>query len=249
MNKIFILLTSIFLSITPVTSKSFGWGFSKNNNHSQPYIGSYEDEIKDTNSYYVGDKDEKIVYLTFDAGYDNGNLSKILDVMDEKEAVGTFFITGDFLTRFSDLVIDINNRGHIVGNHTWSHKKITKLNSQEIIEELNKVEEQYKKITGESIGYYFRPPEGVFNNESLQVIKQLNYNTIFWSIAYKDWDTNNQGDVNKAVNSVIDNLHNGAIILLHTVSEDNVKALPIIIDQIRANGYVIDSIDNLIKND
>lgn len=248
MNKILTLITTFLLSITTVNSKSFGWGFSKNNNHTQPYIGSYEQEIADTNSYYVGDKDQKIVYLTFDAGYDNGNLIKILDVLDEKDVVGTFFITGDFLTRFSDLVIEINNRGHNVGNHTWSHKNITKLNSNEIKEELEKVEAEYKKLTGKSIDYYFRPPEGVFNNESLKVIKELNYSTIFWSIAYKDWDTNKQGNVDKAVSSVINNLHNGAIILLHTVSEDNVKALPIIIDQIRTNGYEIASIDNLVVN-
>lgn len=247
MNKIFIFLTSFFLSIATVNGKSYGWGFSKNNNHAQPYIGSYEQEIEDTNSYYVGDENEKTVYLTFDAGYDNGNLIKILDVLDEKKVVGTFFITGDFLTRFSDLVIEINNRGHIVGNHTWSHKKITQLSFNELKEELTKVEEEYNKLTGDSINHYFRPPEGVFNNESLNIIKQLNYNTIFWSIAYKDWETNKQGNVEKAVNSVIDNLHNGAIILLHTVSEDNVKALPIIIDKIRDNGYEIQSIDNLIK--
>lgn len=247
MNKIFIFLTSFFLSIATVNGKSYGWGFSKNNNHTQPYIGSYEQEIEGTNSYYVGDENEKTVFLTFDAGYDNGNLIKILDVLDEKEVVGTFFITGDFLTRFSDLVIEINNRGHIVGNHTWSHRKITQLSFDELKEELTKVEEEYKKLTRENINHYFRPPEGVFNNESLKNIKQLNYNTIFWSIAYKDWETNKQGNVEKAVNSVIDNLHNGAIILLHTVSEDNVKALPIIIDKIRDSGYKIESIDNLIK--
>lgn len=248
MNKILTLLITFVISFMSVNGKSFGWGFSKNNNHMQPYIGSYEKEIEGTNSYYVGNKNVKNVFLTFDAGYDNGNMTKILDILQEKDVIGTFFITGDFITRFSDLVIEINKRGHNVGNHTWSHKNITKLSGYEIKEELNKLENEYKKLTNSTLDYYFRPPEGVFNFDSLLEIKKLNYKTIFWSIAYKDWDTNNQGNVNKAVSSVIDNLHNGAIILLHTVSETNVKALPIIIDEIRNNGYDIKSLDELFNN-
>lgn len=245
MNKIFILL-NLFFSLVPVTSKSYGWGFSKNKNHEQPYIGIYSEEIKDTNSYYVGNKDKKEVYLTFDAGYDNGNMIKILDVLDEKNVKGTFFITGDFLERFSDLVIDINDRGHIIGNHTYSHKNITCLSKDELINDVKKVEEKYESLTGDKIDNYFRPPAGVFNNESLKTIKQLNYNTIFWSIAYKDWETNNQGNIDNSINLIIDNLHNGAIILLHTVSDSNVKALPVIIDKIREEGYIIKGLDNLI---
>lgn len=248
MNKFFILLSTIMLSFVNVSQKSYGWGFSKNSNHMQPYIGKYLEEIENTNSYYVGDKDKKQVFLTFDAGYDNGNLIKILDILDEKEVEGTFFITGDFLNRFSDLVIEINNRGHIIGNHTWSHKNITKLSDDEIREELNKVENKYKELTGEEIDSYFRPPAGVFNNRSLNVIKNNGYSTIFWSIAYKDWETNKEGNVNKSVSSVIDNLHNGAIILLHTVSNENVEALPIIIDKIKEEGYEIVSLNNLFIN-
>ena len=96
MNKVFLIINTIFLSLFAVSGKSFGWGFSKNNNHKQPYIGSYAQEIEGTNSYYVGDCNSKKVFLTFDAGYDNGNLIKILDILDEKEVEGTFFITGDF---------------------------------------------------------------------------------------------------------------------------------------------------------
>jgi len=246
MNKFFILLSTIMLSFVNVSQRSYGWGFSKNNNHMQPYIGKYSEEIKDTDSYYVGDENSKKVYLTFDAGYDNGNLIKILDVLDEKNVEGTFFITGDFLNRFSNLVVEINKRGHLVGNHTWSHANITKLNDEQINEELTKVEFKYKEITGCDINRYFRPPAGVFNNKSLNMIKNNGYSTIFWSIAYKDWETNEKTDINKSIDSVINNLHNGAIILLHTVSESNVIALPKIIDKIREEGYEIASLNELV---
>ena len=246
MNKLFIILSTIFLSFVNVNSNSFGWGFSKNKNHKQPYIGKYLDEIKDTNSYYVGDENIKKVYLTFDAGYDNGNLEKILNTLKEKDVQATFFITGDFLNRFSDLTIKINNDGHLIGNHTWSHANITKLNKDDIFNELKKVEHKFYEITGDKIDPFFRPPAGVFNNRSLNVIKEYGYNTIFWSIAYKDWETNKTKDINVSVNSVIDNLHNGAIILLHTVSNENVIALPIIIDKIREEGYEIASLNDLV---
>lgn len=248
MNKFLILINTILLTIFPVYGKSYGWGYSKNDNHEQPYIGIYEQEIEGTNSFYVGSKDKKDVYLTFDAGYDNGNMVKILDILDQKDVEATFFITGDFLNRFSDLVIDINSRGYSIGNHTWGHKNITKLSKEEINNELKKVEEKFYDLTNTKISSYFRPPAGVFNKESLNTIKELGYYTIFWSVAYKDWETTKTGNIDDSVASVIDNLHNGAIILLHTVSNENVKALPIIIDKIREEGYGIKSLDNLIIN-
>lgn len=248
MKKVLILFSLIFFFCFPLTvsATSHGWGFKKNDNHEQPYIGAYANEIKDTNSYYVGNKDEKIVYLTFDAGYDNGNMVKIIDILEKYDVEATFFITGDFLNRFSHLVKLISDKGHIVGNHTWSHKNITSLNCNELTKELEKVEDKYFEITNKVMDPFFRPPAGVFNRDSLKQVMNHNYNTIFWSIAYKDWDVSNQKGVDKAVNSVIDNLHNGAIILLHTVSNDNVLSLPLIIENIHNKGYKIVSLNNLI---
>lgn len=248
MIKFLMFLSSFFIFSTSVSSNSFGWGFSKNKNHTQPYIGSYEKEIQGTNSYYVGDDDEKVVYLTFDAGYDNGNLIKILDCLDEKDVQATFFVTGDFVNRFSDLTIEINNRGHLVGNHTYSHKNITSLNKKEIEKEIRMLENDYYEVTKDSLDPFFRPPAGVFNKESLSAVSELGYNTVFWSVAYKDWEVNNQNGIEYSVKSVIDNLHNGAIILLHTVSSDNALALPLIIDKIREEGYEIRSLNNLIND-
>lgn len=247
MKKV-LIFTLLMMVNVPILGKSYGWGFKRNNNHMQPEIGFYEDEIKDTNTYYVGSKDKKVVYLTFDAGYDNGNLIKILDTLDEKNVIGTFFLTGDFLTRFSALTKEIALRNHIVGNHTWNHKNITKLSNEELIEEVRSVEEKYYELTGKEMDKFFRPPAGNFNHNSLIKIKNLGYSTIFWSVAYVDWKTNDQNGVENSINSVINNLHNGAIILLHTVSSDNSKALPLIIDKIREEGYTIEPLYNLITN-
>ena len=229
MIKFLICLSSMFLSTASISNACYGWGYSKNDDNIRPYIGKYEEELRDTNSFYVGNENDKVVYLTFDAGYDNGNMI-------------------DFLNRFEDLVIEINNRGHIIGNHTWSHKNITKLNKEELENDVLKYENKLKEIIKSDVDYFFRPPEGLFNKKSLNYIKQLGYNTIFWSVAYKDWDTNNQNGMDKAVNSVIKNLHNGAIILLHSVSKDNVKALPVIIDKIIEEGYEIKTLYNLFNS-
>lgn len=251
MKKIFIsifVFVVVFLSVPLASAQSFGWGFKKNSNHTQPEIGKYAGEIEGTSSYYVGNPDEKIVYLTFDAGYDNGVLGKILDVLNDKGVKSTVFVTGDFIIREHELTLRMAYEGHTVGNHTWKHKNITKLSFEELSKEIHKVEDAYFRLTKQRMIKYFRPPSGQFNKEALKNVEKLGYNTFFWSLAYKDWETNNQRGAEAAYNSVMDNLHPGAIILMHTVSRDNLDALPRIIDGIRENGYTIKNLDYLIKN-
>lgn len=245
--SIFVFILS-FISIPSFEAKGYGWGFKRNNNHMQPDIGWYKDEISGTATFYVGKPDEKVVYFTFDAGYDNGCLSGILDVLKEKDVKATFFVTGDFLKKESELTLRMVNEGHIVGNHTYKHKDITKLSDQELKEELGKVEDLYYEITKRPMIRFFRPPEGTFNKESLQKVNNLGYTTFFWSIAYKDWITKETRGKDYPYTQVMNNLHNGAIILMHTVSRDNLEALPLIIDAIRNEGYEIKNLDYLVKN-
>lgn len=238
MKKMLILLLA-FISILFGNSNlyAYGFGYKKNNVHNQPEIGKYSNELIDTNSYYVGNKNEKILYLTFDAGYDNGVLSKILDVLKEKEVKATFFVTGDFLRSQKELLLRIVNEGHIVGNHTYGHKDITKLSYDELDKEISDLENEYKDITGLEMEHYFRPPEGSFNKQALLNVKKRGYQTFFWSIAYVDWKTDNQHGEEYGYNNIMNNLHNGAIILMHTVSTDNLKCLPRVIDDARKEGY------------
>lgn len=238
----------VLLSMPNVSAKSYGWGFKRNNNNTCPDIGMYAGVIDGTSSYYVGNTDEKTIYLTFDAGYDNGVLSGILDVLKQKQIKSSFFVTGDFIKRESELLLRIVEEGHIVGNHTWSHKNITTLTYDQLAEELVKVEEEYSRLTQRDMLKIFRPPAGEFNRDALLNVQKLGYSTIFWSLAYKDWETDRQRGSDYTYNQVMNNIHNGAIILMHTVSESNLNALPQIIDSLRDQGYTFKNLDTLIKN-
>lgn len=243
----FMMLTMIFaISLPLISAVSYGWGYQKNKTHTVPDVGFYEKEIQDTNSHYVDKLHKSHIYLTFDAGYDNGVLSKILDVLKEKEVKSTFFITGDFITREKELVLRIVEEGHLIGNHTWGHKDITTLSKEELQSELGRLEEAYYDLTNQKMMKIFRPPAGKFNREALQRLKELGYHTFFWSIAYKDWIVGEQRGNGYAYQSVMEQLHDGAIILMHTVSTDNQESLGKIIDDIRAKNYVIKNVDELV---
>lgn len=235
---------TIFFTSTNINAIASGWGYRKNNNHEIPEIGKYQGIIEGTNSYYVG-PNEKSVYLTFDAGYDNGMLDKILDTLKEKNVKATFFVTGDFVKRFPKLVLRIYHEGHLACNHSYSHKKITSLTKNELNDDLKKLENEYYKLTGLEMIHYFRPPEGEFDRTSLLNLKELGYKTIFWSIAYKDWVVDEQSGKDYCVKTIMDNLHNGAIILMHSVSSSNQIALSTVIDKITNEGYTFKTVDSL----
>lgn len=241
---LFILLLFVLLNINPVLNASSGWGFRKNSNNERPDIGSYE-EIIDGLAYYLGE-DEKTVYLTFDVGYDNGNLEKILDTLKEKNIKACFFVTGDFVNRFSELLIRIKQEGHLIGSHTYNHRDITKLSYDELKNELDLLDKKVFELCGEGIDPYFRPPEGKFDRRSLEIVKELGYNTIFWSIAYVDWYQDKSFGKEYVLKNVINNLHNGAICLMHTVSSDNANYLENVIDEIYNKSYSIKNIDSII---
>lgn len=238
-------LFTILFSLHTIKLEAAGWGFSKNSDHLTPEIGKYKQMIEGTSSYYVGDETKKNVYLTFDAGYDNGEMKNILACLKEKNVKASFFITGDFVKRFSEVTKQMTMEGHVMCNHSYSHKKIQTLTKLELKEDLEKLENAYFELTGCKLVKYFRPPEGEFTKEALQNVQNLGYKTVFWSIAYCDWDMNNQPTVDKAVKSVVDNLHNGAIILLHSVSATNSQALGLIIDEIHRQGYTIKTVLDL----
>lgn len=230
-------ITFLFIVSFNVSVGASGWGFSKNPNHTPPEIGSYAKEIEGTNSFYIGDVQKNKIYLTFDAGYDNGNLTGILDILKDKKVQATFFVTGDFVERFQELTKRMVKDGHIVANHSYSHKTITSHTKESLKNDLEKLENNFREVTGVEMVKIFRPPEGVFNRQSLMNLKKLGYKTVFWSIAYQDWSEQHQRGKDYSYNSVIDNLHSGAIILMHSVSTSNKEALPDVIDEIRNQGY------------
>ena len=243
MKKIIVLVFVMlftFIAYNYPKVNAYGFGFKRNNVHKVPDIGFYKKILEENNGYYVGKP--KNVYLTFDVGYDNGHLEKYLDILKAENVKATFFVTGDFVSRFSSLLVRIYEEGHLICNHSYSHKKINLLSENELIEDLTKLENAYFDKTGAKMQKIFRPPEGQFDEKSLKTLGKLGYKTVFWSIAHVDWKNSNM----KCYDNIVDNLHDGAIILLHTVNEDNYQNLSKIINYIKQSGYELTTVDKII---
>ena len=243
-----ILIFTIFASIiasAKENDKKYSWYCIRTPEHARPPLPSEFDFIKDYNGYYIGN-DEKVVYLTFDAGYENGNVEKTLDVLKEHNVPGAFFVLSNLIDKNPELIIRIADEGHLICNHTSKHPDMTKkVSIEEFKAELESLEKICIDITGKEIAKYFRPPEGKFNEQTLNFANELGYKTIFWSFAYADWDNNKQMSEAKAKEKILSNVHNGAIILLHPTSETNAKILGDIIMELKSQGYRFGSLDEL----
>ncbi|MCD5325483.1 MULTISPECIES: delta-lactam-biosynthetic de-N-acetylase [Pontibacillus] len=225
---------------------SYGWGFSRGGEGEAPDVGKYGPLLEKYGGYYMDKTDEKVVYLTFDNGYEQGYTDEILDVLKDKEVPATFFVTGHYVNSASDLVKRMVKEGHIVGNHSWSHPDFSKTSPEKIKKELKRVEDAVAKITDQDSMQYLRPPRGTFSENSLAATQELGYITMFWSLAFVDWHTDGQKGWEYAYRSVMQQVHPGAIILLHTVSEDNALALEHMIDELHKRGYTFKSLDDLV---
>jgi len=235
---VFVMLISFFV-FNYRKVEAYGFGFKRNNEHQIPDIGFYKKILDNNNGYYVGDPQN--VYLTFDVGYDNGYLEQYLDILKEENVKATFFVTGDFVKRFSSLLVRIYEDGHLICNHSYSHRPINKLSASELEADLLKLENAYFDVIGSKMTKIFRPPEGQFDEKSLNTLSKLGYKTVFWSIAHVDW----KNSKDNSYKNVVDNLHDGAIILLHTVNQDNYQNLSNIIKVIRENGYELSTVDKI----
>lgn len=240
----FAIIISFFIS--SINVYAYGFGYQRSKNHGLPNIGKYKEILDKNDAYYVGDTNSNKIYLTFDCGYENGYTLDILKVLKEKNVKATFFVTGHYLKSSKDIVLKMIEEGHIIANHTNKHRHLTKSNKEEIIEDVKTLEEMYKELTGNDITPLYRPPAGEFDDRSLSYIKDLGYKTLFWSIAYKDWDCEQAVDV--TVSNLEKELHNGAIILLHAVSKTNSLMLDKFIDKARTNGYEFGETTDFLGN-
>ena len=251
-----VLCASLFLSssVSAVGDKSISWYCVRNKEHKQPTADKELSIVEQYNCYYV-DKahadynGERVIYLTFDAGYENGNIEKILNVLKEEQVSAAFFILENLVKKNKELVIRMADEGHIVANHTASHKDITKFTSkEELSNELEALNSVYREATGRDLSKYFRPPEGRFSSKSLEYLSELGYKTIFWSIAYADWDNNNQPSAEIAKKKIFDNIHNGAVILLHPTSSTNAEIIKDVIKALKSEGYRFGTLDELTRS-
>ena len=229
-----------------LSNKKIGWGIKREDNHEQPDVGSANRKIlEENNGICLGNSEKKYIYLTFDEGYEAGYTKQILETLKNNEVKATFFITAHYVNTQSELVQQMIDEGHIVGNHTVNHKSMPDLTEEKISSE---VMDLHKTIY-EKFGYemkYIRPPMGEFSQKTLSITNSLGYKTVMWSFAYSDWDEKKQPSEQEAQSKILDNVHNGEIMLLHGNSKNNTNVLDTIIKKIKDMGYEFKSLDEFI---
>lgn len=222
------------------------WGLSFQKEGDSPIGNADSDYLSQFDSYFIGDEAEKKIYLTFDAGYENGYTPAILEALDKHNVKATFFVVGHFLDKNKNLTLDILKRGHTIGNHTYSHPNMSSISDKASFEkELSKNEALYKEITGEDMPKFYRPPQGKFSEENLKMAKELGYKTIFWSLAYVDWNVDKQPDNEESINLLCSRIHPGAIVLLHNTSKTNSEILDKLLTKWEEMGYTFGTLSEL----
>ncbi|MBM7693640.1 peptidoglycan-N-acetylmuramic acid deacetylase [Peribacillus deserti] len=254
MKKYVLILTALVMWLACNYSASafysnarYNWGFSKGRDGRPAEAGKkMDDMLRRHGAVYKGDITKKDIYLTFDNGYENGYTGQILDVLKKHQVPAAFFVTGHYLETASGLTKRMVNEGHIVGNHSWYHPDLTTNSDKEIAKELNSVRTETERLTGQKGMAYLRPPRGVFSERTMAVANQLGYKHIFWSLAFVDWNVDDQKGAQYSYIKVMSQIHPGAILLLHTISKDNADALESIIVDLKKQGYTFKSLDDLM---
>lgn len=231
--------------------KSYQWYCTHVKEHQRPTVDRELSFIEDLGGYYIDRRHtsiedaDKVMYLTFDAGYENGNVAKILDVMQQEQVTGAFFILGNLIRHDPDLVRRMAIEGHTVCNHTVRHRDMSQADETAFLTELRELEALYQDLTGRAMSPYYRPPEGKFSRENMESARKNGYSTIFWSFAYADWSNDDQPNTEWAKGKVIENFHNGAVLLLHPTSATNAAILGEVIQEAKRQGYRFASLDEL----
>lgn len=224
------------------------WGLHFSENGQPPSAPANKETLSQLGAVYMGDSAEKVLYLTFDAGYENGYTPAILDVLKKHNTKAAFFLVGDYLERNADLVRRMVAEGHIVANHTASHPDMSKITDREAFsKELTEVETLFREITGKELPRYYRPPQGIYSEENLKLAKEMGYQTVFWSLAYADWDNQKQPSQAYAMEKLTSRTHNGAVVLLHATSKTNAEILDQLLTHWESQGYRIETIDKLFS--
>lgn len=227
-------------------SASGNWGLSFQEEGKSPIANATFEELKQYDAYYAEDTEEKVIYLTFDAGFENGNTSVILDALKKHNVPATFFVVGNYLSTSPDLIRRMVDEGHTVGNHTFHHPDMSKMATMEnFSKEIKDVEKLYKEITGEEMTKFYRPPQGKYSEENLKMAKRLGYKTFFWSLAYVDWYEDKQPTKEEAFDKLLKRIHPGAIVLLHSTSSTNAQILDELLTKWEEMGYTFKSLEQM----
>lgn len=238
-----LLLAVVAMSADVRAAAGTGWYTVRAKDHRQPVADPSLSVVEAHGGYYIDhthpdpEAEDKVVYLTFDVGYENGNVGKVLDTLAAEGATGAFFILGHVAEACPDLVRRMADEGHLVCNHTYSHRNLCGAAAGEIEGELARLETVCRERTGVSVAKYFRPPEGCFDTALLCEAQRLGYKTVFWSFAYADWDNARQPAPTAAKEKILGNIHNGAVLLLHPTSKTNATVLGDVLRELKAQGY------------
>ena len=254
-RDIIIFTTAMVFAVLIVVTQFLGsvmstgsWGLSFRTEGQTPVGSASKTELAAYDAAYVGNTEEKVLYLTFDAGYENGCTEKILDVLKKHQVPAAFFLVGNYMEKNADLVRRMVAEGHIVGNHTMHHPDMSKLSTKESFsKELQDLEALFLEVTGKELPKYYRPPQGIFNEKNLLMAKELGYKTVFWSLAYVDWNNDSQPTKEQAFSKLLPRTHNGAVVLLHSTSQTNAQILDELLTKWKAEGYSFQSIDQLFS--
>lgn len=242
--KIF-LCAILFILLFSSTVFADSWGLYFPSDGGRPETSVTAEHLAKYDAFYVGNADDKVLYLTFDAGYENGLTGGILDTLKKHEVPAAFFLVGTYIRDEPELVLRMVQEGHIVANHTMNHPNMSKLGFDAFAAELARVEEIYKEVTGEEISKFYRPPSGDYSESCLKHAQKLGYKTVFWSAAYKDWELNNQPSREEAFSTLLARTHPGTIILLHNVSQTNADIMCELLIKYKEMGYRFEDLYHL----
>ena len=222
------------------------WGLSFRQEGAPPIGTAGADQLGRYDAAYLGDTSEKVLYLTFDAGYENGCTEKILDTLKKHNAKAAFFLVGNYIQRNADLVRRMVQEGHTVGNHTMHHPDMSKLSDfNAFSKELSDLAELYEQTVGQPLPRYYRPPQGIYSEENLKMAQQLGYKTVFWSLAYVDWNNDAQPSREQALSKLLPRTHPGAVVLLHSTSKTNSEILDELLTKWEEAGYRFGTVEEL----
>ena len=238
---------AVHLMINNVMSTG-AWGLSFRQEGVAPHGPASAAQLQQYDAAYLGNTAEKVIYLTFDAGYENGCTLKILDILKKHNVPAAFFLVGNYIQQNADLVRRMVSDGHIVGNHTMHHPDMSKISEKSAFQkELADLESLYLEVTGEELPKFYRPPQGNYSESNLQMAKDLGYKTVFWSLAYVDWNNDAQPTAEYAFSKLLPRTHNGAVVLLHSTSATNAAILDELLTKWKETGYRFGSIEELFQ--
>ncbi len=225
------------------------WGLSFQTPGQAPTAGATSDQLAVYDAKYLGNTQENTIYLTFDCGYELGCTETMLDVLKKHNAPAAFFVVGNFIESEPELIRRMAEEGHIVGNHTWNHPNMAEISDKTAFaQQLQKVSDAYRAVTGEEMPAYYRPPQGVYSEDNLALAQALGYRTVFWSLAYVDWNVDDQPTEEYAMDKLTSRIHKGAVVLLHNTSTTNAAILDRLLTRWEEMGYAFGSLDHLFAS-